>query len=65
MRVWCVAREEIIEVRMKLKPLVDLAVRLPAEKLEEAEELLDVWIEGRITRKELISRLEQLASGGP
>lgn len=49
---------------MRLKPLVDLAAEIPEEELGKAEELVDQWINDKITWKTLVSRLKQLAIGG-
>ncbi len=58
------SKKEIIESRMRLKPLVDLAAEIPEEELGKAEELVDQWINDKITWKTLVSRLKQLAIGG-
>ena len=38
------SKKEVVEVRMRLKPLVELAAKIPEENLGEAEELVDQWI---------------------
>ncbi len=56
-------KKEVVEARMRLKPLVDLAVKIPEENLGNAEKLVDQWINDKIIWKTLVSRLEQLANG--
>jgi len=54
-------RREVALARRYLEPITRLIVSLPPNRLDEADRLIDKWLNDEITREELIQRLKKLA----
>ena len=52
---------EVARMRKSLEPLVEVVVKLPRSKLREADRILDMYIDGKLSYEEALRKLRRLA----
>ncbi len=52
---------EVARIRESLKPLIEAVVKLPENRLREADLILDMYIDGKLSYEEALRELRRLA----